>query len=219
MTEDLTLKVKLITTVSNPNHTGFLMLKKSLEKFGWDWEICGTEYYAFGSKMVNAYNYAKTTDCTHLFIVDAYDVVVLSTMDEALCLLPKDAIVFNSEKNAWPYEQWAMLYPYCDGPWKYLNGGVAFVEVKRFIDMFEENPILHTDNDQVILAKTFLTAGDRHNMFLDNTCMAFQTLCGLEASDLSFINNRVKNNIFGTEPIFVHGNGLHPMDDFYELLK
>lgn len=213
------MKVKLITTVSDTAHHGFKMLEKSLNKFGWDWEICGTEYHAFGSKMVNAYNYAKKTDCTHLFIVDAYDVIVLDTMEAALNRLPADAIVLNAEKNAWPYDQWALLYPECFGPWKYLNGGVAFVEVQRFIKMFEENPILHSDNDQVILAKTFLTCGSAYDMCLDNECIVFQTLCGLEDDDLIINSNgSVVNRIMKTRPIFLHGNGRHPMGKFYELI-
>ncbi len=219
------MKVKLITTVSDVNHPGYQMLVKSLEKFEWDWEVCGTEYQAFGSKMVNAYEYAKQTDCTHLFIVDAYDVVALSSMQEALDKIPdKDIILFNAEKNAWPYEQWALLYPECRSSFKYLNGGMAFVNVEMFIQMFEENPIRHSDNDQVELAKTFLTKGDRYNFKLDTDCVVFQTLCGTNDSDFWFEvitdetikGKRIINRETWTLPIFWHGNGRHPMDKIYE---
>lgn len=225
------MKVKLITTVSDTNHPGYQMLVKSLEKFGWDWEVCGTQYQAFGSKMVNAYNYAKQTDCTHLFIVDAYDVVALGTMDEALDKIPnKDIILFNSEKNCWPFEQWADLYPECDTPYRYLNGGMAFVEVSRFVRMFEANPITNQDNDQVILAKTYLTERDWYDMRLDTGCVVFQTLCGTNWDEFlidfewrdvhgnSHNEHRVLNKNTKTFPIFFHGNGLHPMDKIYELI-
>lgn len=214
------MKVKLITTVSDPTHPGYKMLVKSLEKFGWDWEVCGTEYHAFGSKMVNAYNYAKQTDCTHLFIVDAYDVVVLGIMEEALSKIEdKNTILFNAEKNAWPYEQWALLYPKSGSPWNYLNGGMAFVEVERFIQMFEENPIQHGDNDQVELARVFLTKGWLYDMKLDTECIVFQTLCGTNWDEFEFIDDMIVVNKFtGTKPVFFHGNGLHPMERVWELI-
>lgn len=214
------MKVKLITTASDLQHDGFLMLQKSLEKFGWDWDLCGTDYASFGSKMVNAYNYAKQTDCSHLFIVDAYDVVVLGTMEEALSKIPdKEVILFNAEKNAWPYEQWAMLYPEVHSPWKYLNGGVAFVSVLLFIKMFEDNPIYHSDNDQVNLASIYITNKDKYKMKLDTPCEVFQTMNSISSSDLERLDNGFNNLLTGTSPLIFHGNGRHPMDDIYELLK
>lgn len=213
------MKCKLITTVSDPSHPGWLNLKRSLDKFGWDYEICGTEYVQFGSKMVNAYNYAKNTDCTHLFIVDAYDVIALSTMQEALDKIKdKSVISFNSERNAWPYEQWAMLYPECKSSFKYLNGGMAFVEVKRFIKMFEENPITSSDNDQVCLAKTLITKSYKYDMKLDTDCEVFQTLCGTNWSDFVFSNGRIFNKETETAAVLIHGNGLHPMNPIIELI-
>ena len=209
------MKCKLITTVSDPMHPGWLTLKYSLDKFGWDYEICGTEYHQFGSKMVNAYNYARRTDCTHLFIVDAYDVIVLGTMEEALDKIPdKDVVLFNAEKNAWPYEQWAMLYHECESSFRYLNGGMAFVEVSRFCRMFEGNPISHTDNDQVCLAKTFLTRGKEYNMKLDTGCEVFQTLCGTNWEEFDGLVNKET----GSRPILWHGNGRAPMDKIIEVI-
>jgi hypothetical protein len=213
------MKCKLITTVSDTEHPGFKMLVKSLEKFGWDWGVCGTEYCAFGSKMVNAYNYAKQTDCTHLFIVDAYDVVALSTMDEALRKIQdKNIVLFNSEINCWPFEQWAMLYPESETPYRYLNGGMAFVEVSRFIRMFEANPITHYDNDQVLLAKSYLTEREYFDMRLDTNCVVFQTLCGTSWDMFQFGNGRIKNILTDTYPCFAHGNGRAPLDKIYELI-
>jgi len=213
------MKCKLITTVSDPTHTGWLTLKYSLEKFGWDYEICGTEYHQFGSKMVNAYSYAKTTDCTHLFIVDAYDVVVLGTMDEALSkVFNMECILFGSEINAWPYEQWAYLYPESNSRYKYLNGGLAFVCVKEFINMFEDNPITSESNDQVILAKTFLINRREYQMFLDTNCDVFQNLCMTTWNDFDFIDGRIINKETGTNPVFCHFNGKHDGSKIIELL-
>lgn len=213
------MKVKLIATASDRSHPGLFQFERSLKKFGWDYEILYTDYQAFGTKMVNAYNYAKTTDCTHLFITDSYDVIALGAMQEALDKIPnKDVILFNAERNAWPYEQWAMLYPECKSSFKYLNGGAAFVEVERFIRMFEENSITSSDNDQVCLAKTLITKSYMYDMKLDTNCEVFQTLCGTNWSDFEFNNGRITNKETGTTPCFAHGNGLHPMNKIIELL-
>ncbi len=213
------MKCKLITTVSDPTHPGWLTLKRSLDKFGWDHEICGTGYTQFGSKMVNAYNYARTTDCTHLFIVDAYDVVVLSGMEEALSRISdKDVILFNSERNCWPYPDWAPLYPDAYSSFKYLNGGMAFVSVERFIKMFEDNTITENDNDQPILSRVFITNGFDYKMELDTKCEVFQTLCGTNWDEFDFDGGALYNKETETSPLMIHGNGLAPMDKIIELL-
>lgn len=208
------MKVKLITTVSDVNNPGWLRLKYSLEKFGWDYEPLVTEYAQFGTKMVNAYNYAKSTDCTHLFIVDAYDVLAFGTMKDALGRIGcKSAVLFNAERNAWPYEQWGLLYPECKSSFKYLNGGMAFVEVSRFIEMFEDNPITIYDNDQVLLAKIFLT-NNKYDIELDTNCNVFQTLCGTNWDEFDGLENKET----GTSPILWHGNGKHPMNRLIDML-
>lgn len=221
------MKVKLIATASDSNHPGLINFERSLKKFEWDYEILMTDYQAFGTKMVNAYNYAKQTDCTHLFITDSYDVIALGTMQEALDKIEnKDVILFNAERNAWPYEQWGMLYPECDSSFKYLNGGMAFVEVQRFIKMFEENPITVHDNDQVVLAKIFLTRGYKYDMILDTDCKVFQTLLGVNWNEFEFFRRTygtfheyfIKNQGTNKFPVLFHGNGRCPMDKIIELL-
>jgi hypothetical protein len=213
-------KVKLITTASDTNHPGFLMLKKSLDKFGWDYEVLNTTYTAFGTKMVNAYQYAKQTDCTHLFIVDGYDVVVLGTMEEVLSKIPdKECILFNSEKAAWPYEQWGMLYPSVFSEWKYLNGGACFVEVNRFIKLFEASGITHESNDQVNLARLYITEREKHNMKLDNGCKCFQSYAFISEDDYDYQDGRLLNYKTATTPVIIHGNGKTNMDKVYDLLR
>lgn len=209
-----TMKCKLIATATDFNHEGFRQFKRSLDLFGWEYEILSGEYLAYGSKMVNAYNYAKKTDCTHLFITDAYDVLVLGTMQEALDKIEdKDCILFNSEKGCWPYaEKWKPLYPQVKSDWKYLNGGACFVKVDLFIKLFEENPIQHTDNDQVNLTEIYLNKRHRYNLKLDTDCKVFQTTAFEAPDDFKVSNKILTNTKTGTQPIFIHGNGGTKMD-------
>lgn len=213
------MKVKLIATVSDPQHTGWKHLQRSLDYFGWDYEPLVERYDAYGSKMVNAYNYAKRTDCTHLFIVDGYDVFVLGTMEEALSRIPyKDIIMFNAERACWPYEQWAMLYPEGNSIWQYLNGGVAFVEVEKFIKMYEDHPIDHVDNDQVNLAKIYITEREKYNMTLDYRCKVFQSISHHNGTEFDITGQVFTNKIHDTRPILVHGNGHTDMTQIYNML-
>jgi hypothetical protein len=214
------MKVKLITLATDKRHPGLKQLKRSLDRFGWDYEFLDGKYVAFGSKMVRAYEYAKQTDCTHLFIVDAYDVFVLGTMAEAVNkIADTGCVLFNSEKAAWPYSEWAVEYPETSSRWKYLNGGAAFVDVKRFIQMFEENPIEHKDNDQVNLARIYLDKRDQYNMKLDTNCEVFQSIAFKADDDFTIEKNRIINNITGSFPTIIHGNGKTKMDWVYKLVE
>lgn len=214
--------VKLIATATNTNHPGFKQFKKSLDKFNWNYEILDGKYTAYGSKMINAYNYAKTCKESHLFITDAYDVIVLGTMDEALSNIfwyPGKTILFNSEKGCWPYpDKWKNIYPVSGSEWNYLNGGACFVETQTFIKMFEENPIKHTDNDQVNLTEIYLNNRDKYFMELDTKCRCFQSVAFESDDDFLLYKNRLVNLKTKTMPIILHGNGGTKMNKFYELV-
>lgn len=215
------IKVKLISTCTDYRHPGYLKFKESLDTFKWDYEFLNAQYVAYGSKMVAAYEYTKKTDCTHLFIVDAYDIFMLGTMQEALDKIPdKDCILFNAEKASWPYGEWAKEYPEVEGQWKYLNGGACFVQVEKFIRLFEENPIRHTDNDQPALARVYLDKRDQYNMKLDTNCDLFQSIAFEHDGDFLIQDGNVRfiNLEMGTSPIIIHGNGKTPMDKIYKLL-
>lgn len=218
-------QIKLIATATNLNHGGLKELERSLNIFGWNYEIINGVYQAFGSKMVNAYEYAKATSCSHLFIVDAYDVFMLGNMEQALEGIEElygnlDCIVFNAEKACWPYSNWAKDYPETDSPWKYLNGGAAFVKTDLFIKMFEENPIKHTDNDQVNLARIYLDKRDQYNMKLDTDCKVFQSIAFEHEDDFELLDSNVNfiNLVNMTTPIIIHANGRTSLNEIYKLL-
>ncbi len=212
------IKCKLITTATDLTNHGFLQLKRSLDHFGWDYDVISDNYVAYGSKMLNAYNYAKNTDCTHLFIVDAYDVFILGTTEEALDrITDKDIILFNSEKACWPHPDKAGLYSETVSPWKYLNGGCAFVSVPLFVKMFEENPIKDSDNDQVNLTDIFISK--KYNFQLDTACDLFQSIAFENELDFGMsINSKFVNLVNLTYPIIIHGNGGADMSNTYKYL-
>lgn len=215
------MKTKLISFATNLYHPGAIELKRSLDTFEWNYEFINGPYINYGSKMVRAYEYAKQTDCTHLFIVDAYDVFVLDSMEEALSRIEdKDSVIFNAEQGCWPYDQWEYLYPPCESRWKYLNGGAAFVSVKRFIKMFEDHPIQHLDNDQVNLAKLYLTEREKYKIKLDTNCEVFQSVAFEKEGEFAYneVDGFIYNLKTNTTPIIIHGNGGTSMKKFYHLI-
>lgn|GEM_PF-3125713 len=213
------MKVNVIGTATNLNHEGFKQFKDSLDRFDWNYDILTDTYKAYGSKMVNAYNYAKQTDCTHLFILDTYDIIVLGTMQQAIDRIDDiDSIIFNAEKGCWPYSDWAEKYPKVKSDWKYLNGGACFVNVDLFIKMFEDYPIKHSDNDQVNLAEIYLKHRDKYNMKLDTNCDLFQSVAFESEDDFEYRHGILINKKTGTQPLIIHGNGKTNMDKVYGLL-
>lgn len=215
------MKVKLIATATDLNQHGFKEFKRSLNHFGWDYEIISKRYIAYGSKMKNAYEYALQTDCSHLFIVDAYDVFMLGTPQEALDSIEnKDVVLFNAEKACWPHVEWAKEYPVVHSTWKYLNGGACFVDVELFKKLFEENPIKDTDNDQEVLGRIYLDKRDKYNMKLDSDCKVFQSIAFEHEDDFEYLEDagRLYNKETGSLPVIIHGNGKTPMEKVYKLL-
>ena len=92
--------------------------------------------------------------------------------------------------------------------------------------MFEENPITIYDNDQVVLAKTFLT-NNKYDMRLDTDCHVFQTLCGTNWDEFDFglcgtgngaNRDAILNKGTKTFPVLVHANGKHNMDRVIAML-
>lgn len=208
------IKAKFLTMSNNKHHPGLKMLETGLKKFHWTYEVIQAKYVAYGSKQIAFTDYIKKDrGYSHYFLCDAHDIIVLQYMDVIVNKLQnlygKDApvVLFNAEKGCWPYGDWANEYPYAEGPWKYLNGGAAFVEKHRYLKMMEDHPIQHTDNDQVNLARTFLDHRQQYGMVLDTQCSIFQSVAFEGEGDFWTGNGIVKNLIHQTLPGIIHGNG------------
>lgn len=215
------MKVKLITLVSDLGHPGWLQLKRSLDHFGWDYDVINKPYVFFGSKMVYALEYAKQTDCTHLFVVDGYDTFVLDTMGAAVKKMPSlDAVIFNAEKNCWPDSELSEFYPNPGVTWRFLNGGIIFSRTDLLIKLLENCQIEHFDNDQKVFSGWFVAARNDFSMKLDVKCKVFQSVAFAEKSDFCSINGRLVNRKTATTPVIIHANGgvNETMEEVYKLL-
>jgi ubiquinone biosynthesis protein COQ9 len=70
------------------------------------------------------------------------------------------------------------------------------------------------DNDQIWY--TDRAAGK--SVLIDVQCVNFQSIAFEEDGDFSFVYDRLQNNVTGTMPLFIHGNGRTDMTKFYERL-
>lgn len=195
---------------------------------GWDLHVIPGPYKNYMSKAINAYEYAKITDATHLLIVDAYDVIISDSPENLVKKVEKvtgdihihGTMLFNAEKACWPYPDWADKYPKCDSPWKYLNGGVCFVEVEGFRDMFKYNGTEKEDNDQVYYSHIYLNDHiNGCNMLLDTGCEAFQSVAFADPDDFIIEQGFLVNRKTKTIPSVIHGNGGTDLTPYNKLLN
>ncbi len=205
---------KFITTTSDLDKC--FQLRRSLILNDWNYHIIEHEWKGFGGKIIETYNYLKANpDITHFFYSDAWDTVVLGTMEEALSKLPStDIILFSAERACYPHPGKAGKYPDHDSPWKYLNGGGWFASSDLFCQMVESNMPAVDINDQAWFTDRFLDG----YITLDYNCTIFQTMAFCRETDFKYQTHRLYNRVHRTTSLFIHGNGHTPMPKVYDLL-
>ena len=216
--------IKLITTASDISKTD--MLQKSLNKYGWDYEILVHKWEGFGCKILETYKYLKNNpDIKYFFYSDSYDTIVLDTMENTLKKIKdKDCILLSAERGCYPHPEKEARYPKHDSPWHFVNGGGWFCNSEIFKMAVETNPLTTYDVDQVWFTDLFLNHPEY--VKLDYDCDVFQTIAFCPESDFiltktDYLGNelgKVINSVNKTLPTFVHGNGHTPMTEYYKLI-
>jgi len=225
------MKIKFITTASDPNNPGWQTLEHSLHKHGWDYQLIVGEWRGYASKLLDLYDYLKSgaEDETDLIMYsDSYDSIMLARPEEVLekwvnttdthLILEggwiEKNILWYAERACWPYGEWTHLYPDSPTPYKHLNGGGFIATPQQIINLIEINPVVPSAefNDQAHNAKIFLTKNHIANIQLDYYCEIFQCMAHAGESDFSVVDGRLVNNITGTKPCAAHWNG-HSIHD------
>lgn len=211
------MKCILLTVATDISRT--YPLKRSIDKFGWPYCIISCTWKGFGTKLLEVRNYLlKTPDITHFFFVDAYDVVLLGTMEEALSRLDSGTITFNAEKNCWPDKDLERFYePVEQGRWSYLNSGAYFAPRDQFLSLFNKDMPDYLTDDQRWATNQYLF-NDEASMAIDRNCDVFQCYSFIAEDDFGYENGRLLNLKTGTSPLIIHGNGTTNMDKVIELI-
>jgi hypothetical protein len=210
--------MKLLTVATDISNIHLRDLMVSADRNGFDLEVIVAEWKGFGTKLIQTYNYLiNNPDVTEFVFVDAYDVIVLGTLNEfEEKLQDRSKMLISVEKNCWPNQNLSSLYPQVDSDWKYINSGSYFSPSKLFIEMVESNPPFFIDDDQLWLTNEFLRK--QEDKVLDYSCDIFQSYSFIAEDDFAYNDNRLENLKTSSRPIFIHGNGKTNMDNILDLL-
>lgn len=228
------MNCKLITVCSDAKLAEPLIL--SAHKHGWDTRPILTDWRGFGTKLLETRRYLlEHPEITHFFFADAYDVIVLGGMEEALSKLPHDRITFSCEKACWPDASLERFYePVEQGKWNYLNSGCYFAPRELFLALFDYDMPAYATDDQLWATNQYLF-NESSGIVLDRDCKVFQSYSFIEEGEFNHrhaIYDEANNTIIkegagvkrllnlktDTEPVFIHGNGKTNMDKVIELL-
>lgn len=215
--------IKLITVASHLEVTGLHKLVQSLDKQQFHYIVLNTEWKGFGTKLLTVRDYLLANpDITHFFFADAYDVVCLGSMEEALSKLEKisgnDKMIVSAERGCWPNPDYERFYPNIfEHGYNYLNSGLYYSPTQIFLNLFEKEPPVYNSDDQLWLTEKFLF-DENSDIVLDNNCEVFQSYSFIEDGDYEYSEDGVFNAKTGTWPILVHGNGRSDLTKIYELI-
>lgn len=148
---------------------------------------------------------------------------------------PSNAIVYSTEKQVWPnapdliaryedyYKDKQQIVEY--SPWLYLNGGNCCGPTELLVEFYERYGLSTQSGDvngQRELSEAFLQAKkDKFPIYLDYECKYFQTT-GFESEGdfrLAEDGKSIINNITGSRPAVLHGNGRTDMQQIYDRYK
>lgn len=207
--------MKVIVSLDNPNHPGWLKLEESLKRHGWDYHTIVKEWKGFGTKIIGLYEYLVNSYDDDFIYLDAYD---------NYCIAPPDefnykhrggtGLIISAEKGCYPDIQNMGKFPSVPHEWKYLNSGQIYGRRDVFMNLFEQNPVQFEDDDQRWYTERYLEK--RSSISLDY-CNIFQSVAFEVEGDFTLTYNRLYNNKTHTFPMFIHGNGKTDMTKFYAL--
>jgi len=213
-------KMKIITCVSDKDNDGHRQLIRSLNHFGYDYDVL-VHPFGFGRQMQYVYQWCKANWGWFLY-TDGWDTFALAGLEELKSKMPEGCnMIISAEKNCYPHADKSVRYPVCDTEWKYVNGGGFMADAEYFWRVYEDTH-QPDDNDQDWLTEVFLSG----KALLDTCCGIFQTIAFEGQTDFSRVLTspgwddgvRLRNNKTNSLPIFIHGNAQTPMKKIYQLL-
>lgn len=136
--------------------------------------------------------------------------------------IPTDYLLYSTEKACYPYPDWGKKHPPSGSRWRYLNGGGVCGPLQLMIEYYERYKLCNvgSKNGQAYLQECLFQAlADGFPVKLDFDCSVFQTLAFADESEFDWDTGLLRNNITGTVPAVLHGNGLTEMRHIYERFK
>jgi hypothetical protein len=206
--------MKVIVSLDNPNHPGWLKFEESLKQHGWSYHPIVREWKGFGTKIIGLYEYLCSTDIDDFIYLDAYDNYCIASPHEFKFKKKVYPIIISSEKGCYPDTHKMGMFPVVNHEWKFLNSGQIYGTKEHFLNIYHSNPPKYEDDDQRWYTDRFLNM--RSTIGLDY-CNIFQSVAFEVEGDFTLTYNRLYNNKTHTFPMFIHGNGKTDMSKFYLL--
>lgn len=200
------MKLKIITTCDSQTHSGFIRMKESVAKHGWEIEVIDAPFQ-FGKQMQVIQKWLNNYegDATHIIYIDAFDNICFGSSDEVIEKFNRFdcQMLISAEKACYPHPERAADYPHTESAWKYVNGGGWMGEINYLKDLFTY--FLEPDShDQVWLMEMYLK---QNQIALDVNCEIFQTIAFSDPDEWTKFEECWVNKATKTCPIFFHGNG------------
>ena len=213
------MKLKVLTTCDNQQHEGYLKLKVSLEKFGYDFE-CIDHKFEFGHQLPVIQKWCEDYigNCTHILYTDAFDTIAFANQHEVIqkfiTVFEGFKMLISGEKNCYPHPERASDYPYSDSPFRFVNGGGWLVEIEYFKELCKKENLNSDSHDQVWLMDAYLK--NQSDIMVDTHCEIFQTIAFSNIEEWQKEGERFRNIKENSLPIFYHGNGRTNMSWLYQ---
>ena len=207
--------MKVIVSLDNPNHAGWLKFEESLKQHGWAYHPIVREWKGFGTKIIGLYEYLCSNDIDEFIYLDAYDNYCIASPQEFNYKhRGGNGLIISSEKGCYPDTYKMGMFPVVKHEWKYLNSGQIYGNKEQFINVYNTNPPRFEDDDQRWYTDRYLAMPDKIGL---DYCNIFQSVAFEVEGDFTLTYNRLYNNKTHTFPMFIHGNGKTDMSKFYLL--
>lgn len=217
----------LVLTVATEETDGFLRFMQSAKYFNYNLKVLGMgeawkggdvgRSIGGGQKvrlLKEAMQGLADQEDLVVLTVDSYDLIFAGGPEEILRKFQQTnhKVLFAAEGLVWPDKRLADKYPSIRSGKRYLNSG-GIIGYAPYINRIISQWNLHdNDDDQLFYTKIYLDPLQRLNlnMTLDHKCQIFQNLNGaVDEVLLKFGTGRVRvrNTVYDSLPVVVHGNG------------
>ncbi|XP_067851129.1 procollagen-lysine,2-oxoglutarate 5-dioxygenase 2 isoform X2 [Heptranchias perlo] len=216
----------LVLTVATSETDGFKRFMQTAKHLNYTVKVLGAEEEWRGGNVPHSIgggqkvrllkeemqNHADRDDLVVLF-TDGYDVLFASGPEELLNKFQQfnHKVVFAAEGLIWPDNRLADKYPNVRSGKRFLNSGGIIGYASSINRIVEKWHLQDNDDDQLFYTKVYVDPLKRLsvNITLDHKSSIFQNLNGaVDEVVLQFepARVRVRNIIFDTLPVLIHGN-------------
>jgi lysyl hydroxylase/galactosyltransferase/glucosyltransferase len=207
----------LVCTVATQENEGLAFLKESCQKFNIDLKVLGMgqQFRGFGWRLKILHSYLLEHQAAYdiLLTIDGYDMLFTTGLEEILekYINYSTPLLIAAEPKCWPFEYPSPdEYPPAPTHYRYVNAGGYIGDIKYITHLMTKHKVPYLndwDDDQRFWAWLYVL--NVAELKLDHYCQVFQ--CMNHALEDLVIENKLRNQMTGSTPCIVHGNGRNDM--------